>query len=222
VAALTGCPPGPPGSSQDTRKKLTGVCVTKNAVPASIDTEPIAGREAAAAKICDDIRIPDLSQLPPELAGAGCTTLGSYQLGYGHKSARYAICPAVSDLACDCPNAKVPPLHRCTTPLARFVACFKAPDLLDGQPTGRRYGWAHVATSVCDACLGSSLPSGMVLVAWHDVEHCFKEDSSAHDAAIARKAGLSPPPPPPPPGPDSGPCSTCPGGCMAPGAPRGL
>jgi hypothetical protein len=194
---------------------------------------PAASQKPHAADVCDGSVKPDLSELPPPLAGAGCTKLGTYQLGLGHKSARYAICPAVST-DCRCPVRGPGELGACTTPLGRFVACFQGPDEgPGGVPNGRSYGYAHVVTSVCDACLGSSLPAGMVLVAWHEGDRCG-DDSEVHDTRIQEETGATRPSPPsgaPPTGamspqPFGGEpkptCDTgCYGGCMAQGAPPG-
>jgi len=208
------CRPVPPGS-------IGPNCSPTDGVPERIVFLSDEARRAAAENICDS-RTLDLSELPAEFVQAGCTTFGSYQLGISHASSRYAICPApvaAGPSSCDCPRHGVPRPHPCPSAVAEFVACYSAPLIKpDNTSSGLPYGWAHTRTSVCDACLGSALPVGMVLVVWADSQTC-PNDSLDHDAAIARKAHILtpvPPPPPPPGGPDPQPCTGCYGGCMAP------
>jgi hypothetical protein len=194
-------------------------CRVKHAAASSED-------RAHASDVCDGAVLPDLSQLPPELAGAGCTTLGTYQLGLGHKSLRYAICAAAST-DCACPIKAGTP-HACTTPLGRFVACHKGEDLAASGLPLHPYGWAHVVTHVCDACLGNSVPAGMVIVAWHEAAVCAgdaggRDGSAGHDARIqAAVPGSTPAPHGTSGGSEACPQSGCVGGCMAPGQPQGL
>jgi hypothetical protein len=195
----------------------------------SLVHSPASSQVAHAGDVCDGTVLPDLSELPAPLAGAGCIKLGTYQLGLARKSLRYAVCPAVPT-DCRCPVRSPAEPGVCTTPLGRFVACFQAPD--DGPLAGRSYGYARVVTSVCDACLGSSLPPGMVLVSWHEQRYC-EDDGQGHNDRIEQATGATPPlPPPVGPSPTGGmspqplagkPNPTCDsgcyGGCMAQGPP---
>jgi hypothetical protein len=202
VAGLVGCP-----RPQDPALKGIDACRLRHSAGATQDP-------TNASDVCDGARLPDLSQLPAPLAGAGCTAMGTYQLGLGRKSLRYAICPAAST-DCRCPVRRPDEPLACTTPLGRFVACFAADDFQSHAP----FGFAHVLTSVCDACLGRALPPGMVMVTWHESEVCGP-DSNTHDQAIQSAVPGSKPPP-------SG-CSSgsavggqtgCKGGCMDQGPP---
>jgi hypothetical protein len=213
----------PCGSSGTTTPVKNNLCVTNHAVPDGIQIALPEARQRAAEGVCDNIRFSDLSQLPPELAGAGCTASGSYQLGLGQKPARYAICAAANG-TCAAPKgtARLP----CNPSINKFVTAY--------QNEGGTYDFAHTVTSVCDACLGNLALTSTVMVVWHENAHCF-DDNRAHNATIEQETGALPPQPqvmsaqpapaqPPPPG-GSGSCSpltTCAGGCMAPGAPAGL
>jgi hypothetical protein len=219
ILVAAACPPRSP--SQDPGIRGLGRC-------ARVHSPGSTTCPRYASDVCDRIELPDLSQLPPDLAGAGCTKMGSYQLGLGHKPVRYAICPADST-GCVCPS-RVGRVPLACTPVARFLACFGAEDLKEDGQGKATYGWAHVVTSVCDACLGSSLPAGMVLVVWHQAgEVCFK-DSDVHTLNIEAAVPGSTLPPTqaasaacdsaPTGGSGVCPQSGCQGGCMNPGQPN--
>src|SRR5215475_9031400 len=72
------------------------ICAAKNGLPDGIQTAAQDAREDAAANACHRTELSNLSELPPDLANAGCTGFASYQLGLRQKPARYAICPAVT------------------------------------------------------------------------------------------------------------------------------
>jgi hypothetical protein len=208
-------------TSGPTTPVTSSACVTNHAVPDAIKTALPEARQRAAEAVCDNIRFADLSQLPPELASAGCTASGSYQLGLGQKPARYAICAATNG-TCAAPKGtgRIP----CNPTINKFVTRY--------QGEGGTYDFAHTVTSVCDACLTLALTSS-VMVVWHENAYCF-DDNTRHNTTIEQETGASPPreqpaaqpasAQPPPPG-GSGSCNpltTCAGGCMGPGAPAGL
>ena len=214
AAALTmiavGCssaPEAPDGASASAPLDLVALCGYVHSL-ASAGTPP-----SATADVCAGTRTTDLSQLPPALAGAGCTTLGTYQLGQLEKSARYAFCPSHWGVHYD-------PLRHMYLPnvdnpvVTAFVAAYHAAD--DDDPN-RPYGYASTATSMCDACL-MGLPSGMQFVFWHQQSVCFG-DSQNLDAVLATEL---PPISNPAPRGVCQPGTTCVGGCMVRGAPPGI
>src|SRR4051812_8218791 len=74
VAGLVGCP-----RPQDPALKQIDVCLLRHSAGATQDP-------TNASDVCDGARLPDLSQLPAPLVEAGCTAMGTYQLGLGRKS----------------------------------------------------------------------------------------------------------------------------------------